>query len=108
VIAFHPDGRRLAVARGRSVRIWDFVTSGWVAEMPEREQSVLRLAYSRDGERLAAAMSNNLFQIWTPTGDIALSLPWASAAWSVSWTPQNDLILVPLDRTVRILKARSR
>jgi hypothetical protein len=77
----------------------------WSEELAPRSQAVGRLAYSRDGSRIAAAMGNNVFEVWDArTGDVMLHIPWTASAWSVRWTDRDELILIPLDRTIRLLR----
>ena len=105
VMAFHPSAPLLAVALGRSLRFWDVTAARWASEPSERSAGTVRLAYSPDGARLAAAMGGNVFEVWHGrTGDVLLQLPHTAGAWSVGWTRRDDLILVPLDQTVRLLR----
>src|SRR5262249_43886128 len=51
-----PDGKWLAVAKGRLVRLWDARTAGFVREVPLADKSgdrVSQLAFAPDGKKLA-------------------------------------------------------
>ena len=106
VTAFHPNGKEIAIALGRSVRVWDRAAGRWSSTLSTRSAGILRLAYSMDGKRLAAALTGNVFELWdASTGDVVLRLPQTGGAWGVRWTRHDDLVLIPLDQTVRVLRA---
>jgi WD40 repeat protein len=105
-IAIDPAHRRLVVALGRKVRLWDLGGARWIDSLPDRAASVERLAVSPDGSRIAAALAGNLFEVWeSATGDVLLRLPGSSSAWSAAWPRADLLALVPLDGTIRVLRA---
>ena len=54
-IAFSPDGRLLATASGREVRLWDTDTWKLVKKVTAHDKRVLCLRYSPDARRLATA-----------------------------------------------------
>jgi WD40 repeat protein len=108
-IAFDPSRRRLAVALGRSVRIRDLEIDRWTAEWTPRSASARSIAWSADGERIAGALSGNMFEIWDArTGEAVLRLPQTATAWITTWTADDDLVLIPLDETIRILRTEER
>jgi WD40 repeat protein len=107
-IAFDPAGRKLAVVLGRSIRIRDVAAGAWTAEWSPRSGSVRSIAWSPDGRRIAAAVSGNMFEVWdAATGAPLLRLPQTATAWLATWTRRDELVLVPLDETVRMLRARA-
>lgn len=107
-IAFDPSGERLAVVLGRSMRIWEVTSRAWFADWAPRSGSVRSISWSPDGGRIAAAVSGNTFEVWdAATGAALLRLPHAASAWLVAWTRRLELVLVPLDETVRVLRART-
>jgi WD40 repeat protein len=68
-VSFHPDGSRLAVACGPhtgrgSVQVWDLVAQQQIATF-NYEKSIVAVAYSPDGDRLAVAGSRGA-EIWGP------------------------------------------
>jgi WD40 repeat protein len=55
VLAFSPDGRRLAAAGSGTVRIWDVASRKPLGTLETDGDLVQALAFSQDGRRLAAA-----------------------------------------------------
>ncbi|MGH7539513.1 MAG: WD40 repeat domain-containing protein [Gemmatimonadota bacterium] len=105
-VAFDPSGRRLAVVLGRSMRIWNVTRGAWTAQWAPRARSARSIGWSPDGRRIAAAVSGNVFEVWDgETGKALLRLPQAASAWLVTWPRQHELVVVPLDETVRVLRA---
>jgi WD40 repeat protein len=51
-VAFSQDGKRLAVARGRAIRLWDVGTGRELSPSSERLDSVQAVAFSPNGKRL--------------------------------------------------------
>jgi WD40 repeat protein len=81
LVAFHPDGRRVAVVdrRGR-LRLWDFERNRWHGAtfprgFPPRETDLL--AFSADGSIVAAATEDTLsfhdVDRWAPLGQVTLA-----------------------------------
>ncbi|MBP7690818.1 MAG: hypothetical protein KA764_02830 [Anaerolineales bacterium] len=54
-LSFSPDGRLLAVARGRTVELWDLATRQVAQVLAAQGRAVGALAFSPDGARLYAA-----------------------------------------------------
>ncbi|NIW37049.1 MAG: hypothetical protein GWN32_11140, partial [Gemmatimonadetes bacterium] len=61
-IAFHPDGRRLAVAEAERVRFWDLEKSELSGEAHVGSFPVL--AFSPDGRFLAGAAADGSIVVW--------------------------------------------
>jgi eukaryotic-like serine/threonine-protein kinase len=76
-MAVSPDGRRIAVAErlGRLVRIRDTGLGQQTLTLKEQLGAVEGVEFSRDGRRIAGAMSDNSVRVWdTGSGDLALTL----------------------------------
>ena len=99
-------GAQLAIVVGRTLRLWDPRAGRWLHDLPAQSGPVLSLSFSADGSRLAAGLLSNSFEVWdAATGDIMLRLPSTGQGTFVAWTRSQELILGPLDGTVRILRA---
>ena len=73
-LAFRPDGALLATASGRRVRMWDPATGRELFATPELPALITQLAWSPDGEQLAAAGGTGVVYLWdlaAPRGPVA-------------------------------------
>jgi WD40 repeat protein len=109
-VAFSPDGKRLAAARG-SVRVWEVETGKEVFAALAGDGAngnTHAVAFSPDGKRLAAAHSDNSVRLWdAATGQVAGRLQGHTAAvLSVAYSPDcRWLATGSLDRTVKLWDA---
>src|SRR5438128_1679420 len=62
-LAFAPDGKVLAVARGAAVTLWDPETGTEIGRLPDVPGAVTCLAYRPDGRRLAVGGGANLLAV---------------------------------------------
>jgi WD40 repeat protein len=63
-LAFHPDGKRLAVAGSEVVEVWDVVARSRVHELRRHSQWVYCVAFSRDGKWLATGGWDRAIKLW--------------------------------------------
>ncbi|KOG34282.1 CHAT domain-containing WD40 repeat protein [Streptomyces resistomycificus] len=68
-LAIHPQGRLLATGARKLVRIWDVITGQvtWERRLGGWSTMVNAVAFSPDGEKLAAGSTDNLVRIWEMT-----------------------------------------
>jgi len=98
-LRFSPDGKSLAGAATKHVRVWDTATGNPTLEMVGPETDINTLAFSSDGTALAAAGSNGL-AAWifsTRDGEPTLLIPDAldgCTIESLAFHPEGQLLAV--------------
>lgn len=64
-LAWHPDGRRLAVSSDRpEIIIWDVQVKQVIVSLKGHKSSVSSVAWSHDGHRLASASNDGTVRVW--------------------------------------------
>jgi hypothetical protein len=91
--AWRPHGALLALGAGRRVRLWDGERRSLREESQELEGTVLSLAWSRDGRRLAAAGHGEVL-LWRPDepGESPQCCATGSAGVALGWSDQGNLL----------------
>jgi WD40 repeat protein len=108
-IAFRPDGRTLAVAEGvpgrsGAVSLIDF-DSGAITVLEKTADEMLAVAFSRDGNWLAAGGSAGTIEVWTLPGNQLAATLKGHSGWvtGVAFSPDGKFLASSsLDRSVRI------
>jgi WD40 repeat protein len=101
-VAFHPDGRRLATV-ANDVKLWDRHT-GQALLTFSHSKSCWRIAFSPDGQRLAAGKQGEV-KVWdVSTGRKLHNLGgFSNVASSLAFSPDSrHLLSAHFDRTVRV------
>ena len=105
--ALSSDGRRLAVASGRSVIVRDVALHREVLRL-RAQFPLVHVAFARDG-RIAAGDTNGGASIWSAEGRLDRTLRVRGArTTSVAFSPDGDrLVTASADRLARVWDARS-
>ena len=107
-LAFHPRVDELLTASGREIRRWNARTGEALGEPREAASGVHYLAHSPDGSRIAAGLSNANLELWrADTCEVLLRTSYSAGVWFTAWTRDGEaLFALPMDETVRVLRAR--
>jgi len=92
--AWQPRGLLLAVAAGRQVRLWDGALRQWRPDSLELPGTAQALAWSADGNRLAASCHGEL-ALWQPTAAAAppaRRTPTGSVGLALAFSPVGELL----------------
>ncbi|MFO0889432.1 MAG: protein kinase [Isosphaeraceae bacterium] len=109
-LAFHPDGKRLAVAGKDAVEIWDVTTRRRLKRLPGHTKWVYAVAYSPDGKILATGGWDRSVKLRdAETGDERLSLfGHEGFVMDLAFSPDGrEIASVSEDRSVRLWEVAS-
>jgi WD40 repeat protein len=93
-LAWSPDGRWLATAGYRQVRIWDVATMEEYISLEEPTSFVWGLSWSPDGRFLACACKDGTIRVWE-SEDFEIVGEFESGwAFSIAWSPESSHLAV--------------
>src|SRR5207244_3481836 len=76
-LAFHPDGRRLAVGSGTRLAVLDTDSRREVAEVTQAKKFFLHAAFTPDGRHLATVSNEETVKLWDPaSGRLVTEYAW--------------------------------
>lgn len=90
-LAFSPDGRSLAVATGRRLRLFD-ANGQETMQLPEGSGAILALAWKPMGRELAVVGNGGLRVHQLGQSVQSRDFPWQGAALSASWRPDGRML----------------
>ena len=96
-VAWSPDGRWLACAHGKQVRIWDAVTRDYQRTITTEIPLIRSLAWRKDNHRLAVAGEGGgpgCLILDTTTGEITAQGTGLGAVYGVAWSPEGTELVV--------------
>jgi WD40 repeat protein len=114
MLAFSPDGRRLAGCQtpgntsAGEVRVWDAATGQRLLTIPAHSNHINAVTYSPDGTRLATASNDKTIKLWeAATGEEILTLRGHNAGvLALAFSPDGQRLATgSIDHTVRIWEA---
>jgi WD40 repeat protein len=107
-LGFHPRAGELVTASGKELRRWDAASGSPRGSLPGAASTVMSLAHSPDGTRIAAGLGNATLELWeSASAEVLLRQPYAAGVWWVGWARDGQgLFALPMDETVRVLRAR--
>ena len=107
---FSPDGKTVAVAGSRDVRLWDSASGRERGYRLSGHTSVLRsVAYSADGRRIVTASADGTTRVWNAaTGELLTVLSrHAGRVNAAAFLPNGWIVSAGEDRTVRAYPCES-
>ncbi|TVP97796.1 MAG: hypothetical protein EA381_14025 [Planctomycetaceae bacterium] len=115
-LAFHPDGRRLAVAAGTpgrlgELKLFDTHDGSLLADRMVSEDVLFDVAFSPDATRLAACGADGsitIFSVEDPAEPPTLIEDHADWVHSIAWSPDGRMIVsASRDKTAKLFDAES-
>jgi WD40 repeat protein len=96
-VAFSPDGKRVAAAVGKEVRVYDAVTGRQVASLGPHESVIDQVTFSPDGKRISAnrydSPGPDTVYLWdADTGRPVARLTDHQARVTLAWGPDGKLL----------------
>jgi WD40 repeat protein len=63
-LAFSPDGKTVAAAVDRDIKVWDATTGQLRRTLTRHSNWVIHIAFSPDGKTLASGSSDQTVKLW--------------------------------------------
>jgi len=113
VLAFSPDGRRLATGgKDPEARLWDAASGALAATCRGHTSRILWVEFSPDGARLMTASSDETVRQWDAATGQEVEAPYDRHRGEVShavYSPDGEWVAsTGMDRTIRLWRTRGR
>ena len=92
-LAWHPTGKSLAAAAGKTVNVWDG-TGTHLADLTDHASTVSDLSWRPSADTLAALVYGGVM-LWTLHGDAPPSFrlfPWKGSPLRIAWSPDSAML----------------
>jgi WD40 repeat protein len=91
-LAWSPDGKRLAVATGKALSLWD-AAGERVLDLAATDSTIAAIAWDKPGRDLAAAMNGGVVVYRaTQQPPTARRYPWGAACLTAAFSPNGKLL----------------
>ena len=109
-LAFHPDGKRLAVAGPKGqIALFDVSTKQRIHTFQHQQAAVSEISFSKDGRYLAAAYRPGLAVLWeVETGGVLLTLDHPRKLDSLALSPDGSQVAIALEKEAVVNQGKSR
>lgn len=107
---FHPDGRRLLVARGSAIEIWDYKEKKRLDSLPPHDGNIARIQLSPDGKYVAISGDDETVRVRNVDSGALVGSPIRRTGIGIvfKFSPDGQfLALAGLSRSVGIFHTRS-
>jgi hypothetical protein len=103
-VSFAEDGRLAVASDNGAVRIWDVSTNRELLVLRGPARAVRRVAFSRDGHRVAAVEQDGTVRVWdADTGEKLVALPEAKAGdGGLAFSPDGRWLAVASGKEVHV------
>jgi WD40 repeat protein/serine/threonine protein kinase len=108
-VAFHPDGRRLAIAlEDGTVRLLELASGKEYLTLKGHSDMVGNVAFSRDGKRLATASRDKTVKLWdAASGKELLSINTTNTQRNAALSPDGKLLASVSEDAVKVWETAS-
>ncbi|KAJ8521302.1 hypothetical protein ONZ45_g2004 [Pleurotus djamor] len=95
-LRFSTNNHTLATGHRNSwIKLWRREGDQWkvIKRFKGGDNWIWRLAFSRDGSRLAFRVSGTSIKVWNSADDAVIELEDSGDSWSLAWSPSGDRIV---------------
>jgi WD40 repeat protein len=106
---FSPDGKKIAISKDKSVRIWDAETGQQLQTLTGHKGTVRSCAFSPDGKKIATASNDTTVMVWDAETGQKLQTLTDHTNWvnSCVFSPDGKIASTSNDKTMRMWNAKT-